>query len=75
VSYVCKVCHKEFSSHLNDRDICFSCKISEEFWRQKIADEVENAWSNFILRNYYSNDLATKMIVEYIRSGNNETLQ
>jgi hypothetical protein len=47
----------------------------EQFWRNKIAEEVEQAWSNLVLRNYYSNDLATKMIIKYIRSGNDETLQ
>jgi hypothetical protein len=48
---------------------------TEFFWRNKIADEVENAWSNFVLRNYYSSELATKIIVDYIRNGKDEALR
>jgi hypothetical protein len=73
--YVCKICNQSFVSHLDNRDICFSCKDSESIWRNKIAEEVEQAWSKFVLRGYYSSDLAAKMIVKYIRSGDDETLR
>jgi hypothetical protein len=46
----------------------------EAFWRKKIADEVELAWENFVLKNYYTSNLATKMIIEFIREGDRDSL-
>jgi hypothetical protein len=48
---------------------------TELFWRKKIADDVETAWANLVLKNYYTGNLAVEMIVDYIRSGNNEDIQ
>jgi len=47
----------------------------EKFWRKKIADEVELAWEDFVLKHYYTSSLATKMIIEFIREGNRDSLQ
>jgi hypothetical protein len=47
----------------------------EEFWRNKIADEVSSAWNKKPLKTLYSGELAAAMIVDFIRKGDGETLR
>lgn len=46
----------------------------EQFWRNKISDEVEVAWDNLLLKTCYSNELLASMIIDFIRKGNREEL-
>jgi hypothetical protein len=47
----------------------------EEFWRNKIADELSAAWEVMTLKRLYSGDLLISMVVDFIRKGNGETLR
>lgn len=46
----------------------------ENFWRQKIAEDLELAWKNMPLKNYYSGELLVKIITDFIRKGNRDFL-
>jgi hypothetical protein len=47
----------------------------EEFWRNKIADEVSTAWDKQTLKALYSGELVVAMILDFIRKGDGETLR
>jgi hypothetical protein len=47
----------------------------EEFWRNKIADELSAAWEVMTHKRLYSGDLLISMVVDFIRKGNGETLR
>jgi hypothetical protein len=47
----------------------------EEFWRNKIADELSAAWEVMTLKRLYSGELLVSMILDFIRKGDGETLR
>jgi hypothetical protein len=72
--FTCDVCGKTLVTCLEDKQRCFVCEESEQFWRKKIADDVESAWKNLPLRLYYSNETLAEVIIDFIRKGNSENL-
>lgn len=47
----------------------------EEFWRNKIANDLSSAWEKMTLKQLYSGELLISIILDFIKDGSRETLQ
>jgi len=46
----------------------------EEFWRNKIAEELDSAWEKMVMKELYRGDLLFSMIRDFVKEGNRDTL-
>ena len=46
----------------------------EEFWRNKIAEQLDAAWEKMVMKELYRGDLLFSMIRDFVKDGNRDTL-